>query len=171
MLYKEFSISGGLLEQLALKGGRLVRQNEVVKAVNGVNLQVNRGEALCVVGESGCGKSTVARCVMGLLSPTAGAISYDGQRIDKLSNRQWLPFRRNITVHCLGGCVLAEHPSRGVVSSARESFGEVFGYRNLSVADGAIVPVAVGANPSATIAALSEMVAERITGIAPTADL
>ena len=83
----------------------------------------------------------------------------------------WLPFRRNVTVHCLGGCALAEHPSRGVVSAARDSFGEVFGYRNLSVADGAIVPAAVGANPAATIAALSEMVAERITGIAPTADL
>jgi cholesterol oxidase len=84
----------------------------------------------------------------------------------------WLwPLRKNVTVHLLGGCVLADDASNGVTSADRATFGQAFGYRNLFVADGAIVPTAVGANPIATISALSEMVAEGITGIAPTADL
>jgi cholesterol oxidase len=77
------------------------------------------------------------------------------------------PIRNNVSVHALGGCVLADDPSQGVTSADRKNFGEVFGHRNLFVADGAIVPTAVGANPTATICALSEMVAEGITKIAP----
>jgi cholesterol oxidase len=81
------------------------------------------------------------------------------------------PIRNNVSVHALGGCVLADHPSKGVTNADRNRFGEVFGYRNLFVADGAIVPTAVGANPTATISALSEMVAQGITGIDPDANL
>lgn len=81
------------------------------------------------------------------------------------------PFRKNVTVHPLGGCTLSEDTNTGVTSAARETFGQVHGYQNLYVADGAIVPTAVGANPCATIAALSEMVAESITEIHPTANL
>ena len=84
----------------------------------------------------------------------------------------WLwPLRRNVTVHSLGGCVLADSPDKGVTNADRAKFGQVFGYRNLYVADGAIVPTAVGANPIATISALSEMVAEGITGHRPDANL
>ncbi len=83
----------------------------------------------------------------------------------------WLPFRRNITVHPLGGCRLADDASRGVVSAGEDDFGQVFGYHGLYVADGSILPSAVGANPSATIAALAERVAEGITGIPPDPDL
>jgi cholesterol oxidase len=81
------------------------------------------------------------------------------------------PFRRNITVHALGGCSLADKPADGVTSARPETMGQVFGYKRLYVADGAILPTAVGANPVATISALSERVAEGITGIAPDADL
>jgi len=81
------------------------------------------------------------------------------------------PIRNNVTVHALGGCTLANDSSGGVTSADPETFGQVYGYRNLYVADGAIVPTAVGANPTATISALSEMVAQGITGIAPDADL
>jgi len=95
-LHKRFSISGDFLDQLKFRGGKLVREQEVVHAINGVSLDVQRGEALCVVGESGCGKSTVARTVMGLLSPSAGTISYDGERIDNLSDREILPYRRKM---------------------------------------------------------------------------
>ena len=73
------------------------------------------------------------------------------------------PIRNNVTVHALGGCNLANDLSVGVTSADPETFGEVFGYKNLYVADGAIVPTAVGANPTATISALSEMVAHGIT--------
>ena len=75
-----------------------------------------------------------------------------------------------MSVHSLGGCVLGDSADTGVTSANRANFGECFGYKNLHVADGAIVPTAAGANPTATIAALSEMVAESITGITPDAN-
>lgn len=95
-LEKKFDLSGGLLEQISFKGGRFHRKQEAVHAINGVDLQVQKGEALCVVGESGCGKSTVARTVMGLLSPSAGEVHYDGQRIDHLDGKAVLPYRRKM---------------------------------------------------------------------------
>lgn len=95
-LKKRFSLSGDFLDQLRFKGGKLVRHQEHVHAINGVNLEIMRGEALCVVGESGCGKSTVARTVMGLITPSEGEIHYDGQRIDHLSSRHLLPYRKRM---------------------------------------------------------------------------
>jgi cholesterol oxidase len=93
-----------------------------------------------------------------------------GRAFLPLPNWLW-PLRSNITVHALGGCRLADDPAQGVTSAALESFGQVFGYHGLYVADGSLLPTAVGANPVATISALSERVAEGITGIAPDADL
>lgn len=95
-MYKHFPLADGFLEQLHFEKGRLVRRNEQVHAINGVDLSVRRGEALCVVGESGCGKSTVARLVMGLLSPSAGEIRYDGQRIDNMRGKRLLPYRQRM---------------------------------------------------------------------------
>jgi peptide/nickel transport system ATP-binding protein len=95
-LEKKFDLSGSLLEQISFKGGRFHRKQEAVHAINGVDLQVQKGEALCIVGESGCGKSTVARTVMGLLSPTAGEVCYGGQRIDNLNGKDLLPYRRKM---------------------------------------------------------------------------
>lgn len=84
----------------------------------------------------------------------------------------WLwPFRNNITVHPLGGCFLGTSAASAVTSSDPATFGQVYNYTNLFVADGALCPSAVGANPSATIAALSERVAEGITGLSPSANL
>jgi cholesterol oxidase len=77
------------------------------------------------------------------------------------------PLRNNVTVHPLGGCVLADEPARGVTGADPGRFGEVFGYKGLYVADGAIVPTATGSNPVATISALSEMIAQGITHIPP----
>ncbi len=82
-----------------------------------------------------------------------------------------LPFRKDVTVHALGGCVLGDTPEQGVTSAKREEFGQFFGYKGLYAADGSIVPTAVGANPTATISALSELVAEGITGIKPDDEL
>ena len=63
-----------------------------------------------------------------------------------------------LTPHPLGGCNMAANAERGVVDHK----GEVFGYRNLFVADGAIIPEAIGSNPSKTIAALAERIAGEI---------
>lgn len=83
---------------------------------------------------------------------------------------EW-PLRRNLTVHPLGGCHMADAESEGVVSGKRGELGRVFNYQNLYVADGSVIPSAIGVNPSITIAAIAEMIAEEITGIAPTAQL
>jgi len=95
-LYKRFPIHGDLLDQLSFKGGKIHLHKEYVHAINGVDLQVEQGEALCIVGESGCGKSTVARTVMGLLSPSKGEIHYQQQRIDNLSANEMMAYRRRM---------------------------------------------------------------------------
>ena len=92
-LVKHFDISGGLLDQLRLENGRLVRKKTIVKALNKVSFGIKPGETFSVVGESGCGKSTLARTVLGLYPPESGEIYYQGQRIDNLSGQQFLPYR------------------------------------------------------------------------------
>jgi ABC-type glutathione transport system ATPase component len=64
-------------------GGRniFLRRKEHFEAVCGVDLQVRRGEALAIVGESGAGKSTVAKCIVGLQKPSSGEITFDGETL------------------------------------------------------------------------------------------
>ena len=93
---KHFDISGGFIEQLKFKNSRIVREKTTVKAVNNVSLTINRGETLSVVGESGCGKSTLARVVLGLYPPNSGEIYYRNDRIDHLTHREMLPFRKKM---------------------------------------------------------------------------
>lgn len=83
------------------------------------------------------------------------------------------PIRNNITVHSLGGCILADSAEQGVVSAAANDRGQVFGYQGLYVADGSVLPSAVGSNPIATICAVSEWIAQGIVENPdlPTADL
>jgi peptide/nickel transport system ATP-binding protein len=95
-LEKRFELDQGFLETLKFRGGKFVREKRDVHAVNGVSLQVARGEALCVVGESGCGKSTVARLIAGLLTPSSGEIHYEGTRIDDKSRHDLLPMRKKM---------------------------------------------------------------------------
>lgn len=76
--------------------GFLSREKPVVHALNGVSIDIVRGEAFCLVGESGCGKTTLGRTIVGLVSPTQGEIAYDGTRLDKLKGKALLPYRRRM---------------------------------------------------------------------------
>lgn len=93
---KHFDISGGFLDRISFSGGRPSLTTTTVKALNDVSLDITQGEILSVVGESGCGKSTLGRTVLGLYPPTSGEIAFRGTRIDNLSARQMLPFRRKM---------------------------------------------------------------------------
>ena len=69
-----------------------------VYAVDGVSFNIDKGETLALVGESGCGKSTVGRCILRLFDITAGQVVLDGQRIDDLSAGAMRPLRRRMQV-------------------------------------------------------------------------
>ena len=86
-LKKHFPVTRGIIFQ---------RQIAAVRAVDGVSFTLNEGETLGVVGESGCGKSTMARCLLKLIEPTEGKIVFRGQDISKLSRRDMRPLRREM---------------------------------------------------------------------------
>ena len=86
-LRKHFPITRGIVLQ---------KQVAAVKAVDDVSFTVYKGETLGVVGESGCGKSTMARCIMRLLDPTDGTITFDGRDITHLSRTRMRPVRRDM---------------------------------------------------------------------------
>jgi len=80
-----------LVKHFPLKGSRAL-----VQAVNGVSFTLERGKTLGLIGESGSGKTTVGRCILKLIDPTSGEISFDGKRTNALSQSQFRPLRRRI---------------------------------------------------------------------------
>ena len=86
-LVKHFPITHGIVLQ---------RKVGAVHAVDGVSLEVRRGETLGLVGETGCGKSTTARLMARLLEPTSGTISFEGEDITRIGGSRLKQLRRNI---------------------------------------------------------------------------
>ena len=84
-----FPVTSGMLFQ---------RTVAYVKAVDGVNFFVRRGETLGLVGESGCGKTTTGRCILQLYKPTEGQIIFDGQNLSELSSKEMRGMRRQMQV-------------------------------------------------------------------------
>jgi len=87
-----------LRKHFPIRSGFFQRVSGWVKAVNGVDFRIPAGQTLGLVGESGCGKSTVARMIMGLLPPDSGRIRYRGAEIADLTEKQRRPFRKQMQI-------------------------------------------------------------------------
>lgn len=87
-----------LVKHYAVRGGVLRRRVGTVHAVDGVSFSLSTGETLGLVGESGCGKSTVARSVLRLIEPSSGAIRLDGTDITRLGKAALRPHRRSMQI-------------------------------------------------------------------------
>lgn len=88
----------GMVKHFPLGGGWLGGSAEAVQAVNDISFHINRGETLSLVGESGCGKSTVGKCLTQLQPLTEGEVYLDGDRIDNLSASALKPVRKRLNI-------------------------------------------------------------------------
>jgi peptide/nickel transport system ATP-binding protein len=87
-----------LKKYFPLRGGLFGREHSLVHAVDGVSFELAQGEILGLVGESGCGKSTTGRLILGLLEPTSGEIRFMGEDISKAGTRRMRELRREIQI-------------------------------------------------------------------------
>ena len=85
----------GVTKEFPVQRG-LFGSKQLLRAVDGVDLRLEEGETLGLVGESGCGKSTIAKLLMNLIPPTRGTISFQGVRLDTLGRSELFAFRRKV---------------------------------------------------------------------------
>jgi ABC-type oligopeptide transport system ATPase subunit len=87
-----------LVKYFPVRSGLLQRVTAWVQAVDKVSFAVKKGETLGMVGESGCGKTTVGRTILRLIEPTSGNVSFEGKDILKMSQRELKPLRRDMQI-------------------------------------------------------------------------
>jgi oligopeptide/dipeptide ABC transporter ATP-binding protein len=88
----------GLVKDFPIRGGVLSRTVGLVSAVAGVDIEVDKGETLGLVGESGCGKSTTGRLLLNLITPTAGTVLFDGKAINRMRGKELSAMRRRFQI-------------------------------------------------------------------------
>ena len=87
-----------LVKNFSVKGGVFGREVDRVHAVNHVSFDLEKGETLGVVGESGCGKSTTGRCILRLIEPTSGEIWFQGQDVMAMEKKELQALRRDMQI-------------------------------------------------------------------------
>ena len=87
-----------IVKYFPIKGGVFLKQIAAVKAVDNVSLQINEGETLGLVGESGCGKTTFGRAILRLEEPTAGEVYFEGENILAYDKRQMRALRKKMQI-------------------------------------------------------------------------
>ena len=93
-LEQRFDVSPGFFDCLKIRNGRLRYQKSIVHAVNGVSFRIDRGEVFGLVGESGCGKSTIAKTIIKLYEPAGGRIKINGEDITSYDYKKMIPVRK-----------------------------------------------------------------------------
>lgn len=87
-----------LIKYFPVRAGVLLRKVGNVHAVDGVSFELHEGETLGLVGESGCGKSTVGRTILKLLPATSGIVRFEGKSLNELSRGEWRSLRREMQI-------------------------------------------------------------------------
>ena len=87
-----------LVKHFALPGGWLTGNRRVVQALEHISLNIYQGEVLGIVGESGCGKTTLGRCILQLIRPTSGQVIFDGIDLTQLTGKQLREKRRHMQI-------------------------------------------------------------------------